>query len=55
VFMVFSYKTLTGCFSGAEEASRAVNSESTSWIATKILLREEEERILGMGADEFVR
>jgi hypothetical protein len=55
VFLVFTYKTLVGSFLGSEEAGRAVKSATASRIATKILLREEEEMILGMGVDEVVR
>jgi hypothetical protein len=52
---VFVCKPLIGGFLGADEAASAVRSATVTNVATKIFLQQEEERILGMGADEFVR
>ncbi|KAF2687185.1 hypothetical protein K458DRAFT_415455, partial [Lentithecium fluviatile CBS 122367] len=54
-FVVFTYKTLVGCFFSYEDVDREARRETVSRVATEILLREEEERVLGMGADEVVR
>ena len=54
-FTAFTCRTLMGYFFGSDEANRAVNSATAVRVATKIFLGEEEESVLGMGADEFVR